>query len=177
MKKINTNGNFFDEGKLRSLFKHYKNIDQSSTDKDLTSIYSSFQPIIVKRPHILGFQSKEMESIMDKVKILLVDGTFEIAPFPFYQLLNFMGITENGGCFINLFHILMEGKKEEEYNDAFLHCRKYLSKMRPSIIITDYEQGLINSLKTLFPQKSNGYPDIKYINCYFHYCQLLKKKI
>lgn len=160
---------------MRYLFNRYKNQEKPPAEKDITSLYESFQPILVLKPHIVAFQSKEMEKIMPEIKILLIDGTFEAAPFPFYQLLNFMGITNNGTCFINIFHVLIEGKSEQHYNDAILHCSSLLLKIRPKMIITDFEPALINSLKHIYPEFAAGMQNVKYINCYFHYCQLLKK--
>lgn len=166
----------FDEGKIRSLYQLQRKLDRPESDKNLTSLYSVFQPIVSIIPHVLAFQNKNMYERMKNIDILLVDGTFESAPFPFYQLVNFMGMCKGGTRFINIFHILIEGKSENDYFNAFTFCSFYLKQMNPSLIITDYEIGLVNALKTIFPDNIDKYGKSKrYINCYFHYTQLLRK--
>ncbi len=167
---------FIDEGRLRQLFRLYRHIDVPEFNKNITSLSNDFQPVVCIKPHVLAFQSKEMYEKMKDIEILLIDGTFEATPLPFYQTINFMGLTSQKHRFINILHILNDGKSENDYDIAFNVCRFLLTNLNPKIIVTDYEKALKNSLLKIFPEKLDTESGVIYINCYFHYCYILKRK-
>ena len=68
----------------------------------------------------------------------------------------------------------MTSKQESLYEGALEHIRLRTGGIaRPTIVISDYEQGLMNAARTAFPGVRNQ-------GCFFHYsqvrCRLVKAR-
>jgi hypothetical protein len=100
-----------------------------------------------------------------------IDGTFYACPPGFYQLLNIMIYQKQ--IPICVCHILMSSKLEVEYFFALSNLITIIKLLgfnpNPKVIMCDFEEGLRNALKMLFPKAEiNG--------CYFHFVKNLWKK-
>jgi len=68
-----------------------------------------------------------------------------------------------------LVHAILIGKTQQIYVELLQYIRNVLPLCYDQLkIITDYEQGLINAVKLVFPES-------KHQGCYFHYCQVNTK--
>lgn len=63
-------------------------------------------------------------------------------------------------------YAILTGKTEEIYVGLFKYVRNVLPLQYDKLtIITDFELGLINAIRLVFPESSHQ-------GCYFHYCQV-----
>lgn len=131
-----------------------------------------FVQMIIKRKNnylvVFGFENSFREKNAD---MLLVDGTFRIVPSTFskdYQMLNFMVHVIDTDLYLPILHLLMKGKKHEDYKFAFSQASLYIDFKKYKYISCDFEVSLIDTLKEF----GNG--DIR--GCYFHYTQCIRRK-
>lgn len=65
-----------------------------------------------------------------------------------------------------LVHAVLSSKSQEIYSELLRYVRAVLPLTYCDLtIITDFEYGLINAVKTIFPES-------KHQGCYFHFCQV-----
>ncbi|XP_075161057.1 uncharacterized protein LOC142233879 [Haematobia irritans] len=69
-----------------------------------------------------------------------------------------------------MFFVLMDGKTKKIYDSLFHYIKENIYNMEPSVVITDYEEALRQSIKQV-------YPGIKMVGCWFHYCQAIKRNM
>ena len=61
----------------------------------------------------------------------------------------------------------MTSKREELYEAVLRHVKERAGNIaRPGVIISDYEQGLMNAARTVFPTAHSQ-------GCFFHYSQVI----
>jgi hypothetical protein len=80
-------------------------------------------------------------------KILLIDGTFSVAPPGFYQLVTIH-------CYFltksyTIAYILLTNKTEESYIKALEKC-KFLLNIFPECVLVDFEKSLNNAIDFVF---------------------------
>lgn len=65
-----------------------------------------------------------------------------------------------------LVHAILTGKTQDIYIEFLLYIRNVLPLIYNQLtIITDYEFGLMNAVKFIFPESEHQ-------GCYFHFCQV-----
>lgn len=101
---------------------------------------------------------------------MFVDATFYCVPAPFYQVLIVMVFDSALGIYIPVAYILMTGKTEECYWQAFNWLTSEVQDCRPYCVGVDFEINFFRSVGTHFP-------DGKLIGCLFHFKQAGRKKM
>ncbi|XP_037813343.1 uncharacterized protein LOC119604655 [Lucilia sericata] len=99
----------------------------------------------------------------------VMDATFNVVPTSkdFKQLLIIHFVhCEHTFPFI---YVLMSKKSEEAYTHMLHYLKSNILDLQPNRVITDYENGLRNAIKKL-------YPTVKLVGCWFHYTQALRRK-
>ncbi|PKC05516.1 hypothetical protein RhiirA5_420830 [Rhizophagus irregularis] len=106
----------------------------------------------------------------------LMDGTFKTVPTLFQQLYTIhvpIGGEDNSRIF-PMVYILMTSKAQESYRRVFDELIELGNQagvdLSPPIIITDFEQAVINATQSEFP-------DSIHKGCFFHFCQNIWRKI
>ena len=114
-------------------------------------------------------------NMLTKCSQILVDGTFKSCPNSYYQIIHIAGFFPDINSIIPIFMIPLSGKNLYLYNCVFEDVKKILvdnginiNKI-PNRIITDFEKGLLKSIKTNFPKSIID-------GCYFHFVKLLWSK-
>lgn len=64
----------------------------------------------------------------------------------------------------------MSKKSRKSYEHLFNYINSEILPLNGATFITDYEMGLRNALKTVFPTS-------KLFGCWFHYCQSVRRQI
>uniref|UniRef100_A0A2S2PRA7 MULE transposase domain-containing protein n=1 Tax=Schizaphis graminum TaxID=13262 RepID=A0A2S2PRA7_SCHGA len=110
---------------------------------------------------------QKIEQNLRNVRVAGCDGTFKTVPKfldnDAYQIFSFHILFKNVS--FPLVHAILTGKTQDIYIELLRYVRTVLPLDYTNlIIITDYEYGLINAAKIVFPEsKTQG--------CYFHFCQ------
>eukprot|EP00804_Cyclotella_cryptica_P003775 CCRYP_008952-RG/>CCRYP_008952-RG protein AED:0.38 eAED:0.62 QI:0/0/0/1/0/0.33/3/0/196 len=101
---------------------------------------------------------------------MFVDATFDIVPHPFYQCLIIMVFDARLRIFIPVAWILMTGKTNECYWQAFNWLCSAVDEIAPAYIGVDFERAF-------FTQVSNHFSEADLIGCLFHFKQALRRKM
>lgn len=110
--------------------------------------------------------------MISTVKHVLVDGTFKSVAKPFYQLFTVHSVitrSEEEPVIVPIIFALLPNKKEITYYRLFSLLREHFPNFKPDVFQSDYEVGIMNAAKVVFPEI-----DIR--GCLFHYSQNLWKK-
>lgn len=113
------------------------------------------------------FFSNYKENITNKIKTLIIDGTFRSAPPHWTQLL-----VVHGWCFNKSFsicYILMKSRTEDCYFKVFKQLKDLLN-LEPTLIITDMEKALLNGLVKNFRHCRSEL-------CLFHFGQAIWRRL
>lgn len=126
-----------------------------------------------RQNRILVFASKDALVKLSRSKIWQIDGTFETAPEIFTQILTIHGDYRNE--MLPLVYALLPDKREDSYRRAILavtdSCERLHIRMPdPSLIVSDFEKGIINAAKAEFP-------DANVRLCLFHLRQAAYRHI
>ena len=115
--------------------------------------------IKVDNGSILIFTTVTNSQRLSQASILIMDGTFSIAPNNFKQIFTIHGCYEQGERkpFLPFVHMLLPNKNEATYKIALRHL-KHLAKenritLAPKYVLTDFETAEINAIKHVFPSK------------------------
>lgn len=68
-----------------------------------------------------------------------------------------------------MFYVLMTRKTESCYTAVFQYIETHVFSLKPAEMMTDFEAGMRNSIKTV-------YPKTRLRGCWFHFCSALRKK-
>ncbi|KAL3778828.1 hypothetical protein HJC23_002885 [Cyclotella cryptica] len=101
---------------------------------------------------------------------MFVDATFDIVPHPFYQCLIIMVFDARLRIIIPVAWILMTGKTNECYWQAFNWLCSAVDEIAPAYIGVDFERAF-------FTQVSNHFSEADLIGCLFHFKQALRRKM
>lgn len=109
---------------------------------------------------------------LSEVTEVVMDGTFKSCPPFFYQVYIIHGVSN--GHYIPLVYILLPGKTESLYKQAFSALFQALAdsglQFQPQVILVDFELSVINALRELVPE-------IPVKCCRFHLGQSIYRKI
>ncbi|XP_050062484.1 uncharacterized protein LOC126554589 [Aphis gossypii] len=157
---------------------HFNNLLQMDSNKHFTmsfqkqpSLFQDYQgPLIVDGLFVgVLFCNKHQsnQNELHNVTISGCDGTFKMVPKTLdnncYQLFTFQVIHRNAS--FPMVYAILTGKTEEIYVGLFKYVCNVLPLQYDKLtIITDFELGLINAIRLVFPESSHQ-------GCYFHYCQ------
>lgn len=97
-----------------------------------------------------------------------MDGTFKTTPAPFSQI--YVILSERCGFVFPILYALLPNKKQSTYTSLFNKVKELWPTFNPSTITIDFETGVINSIRAVFPNSS-------IYGCFFHLIKNLKKKI
>ena len=101
---------------------------------------------------------------------MYVDATFACVPNPFYQLLIVMVFDVSLKIYIPIMYILMSGKTEECYYQAFTYIRGEVPDCDPYCVGVDFEPAFFNAVDLFFPSAN-------LVGCIFHFKQAAKRKM
>ena len=95
---------------------------------------------------------------------IYADGTFSVCPRLFAQIYTIHANVS--GLIVPVFYVLMSNRTEESYKKVLTQNLTICSNRNQiSKIVTDFERGAINAMKSLFPTaRTQG--------CYFHFNQV-----
>ncbi|KAK3910862.1 Protein FAR1-RELATED SEQUENCE 2 [Frankliniella fusca] len=115
------------------------------------------------------FMSRRMQRALARTSRVFCDATFASRPNEpqARQVLQFSKVVNR--AIIPLGQVLMTGKSEAEYTAVLHHVRQLVPQFNPLVIMTDFEVGLQNAWKTVFP-------NAQVIGCYWHFCRAVLKK-
>ena len=103
---------------------------------------------------------------------IYMDGTFKCCPSLFTQLFSIHGNYK--GIIIPLVYVLLSSKTSATYYELFNVLRFHVSRLgivlNPSIIISDFESGLIEAVHQQFP-------NVLHTGCHFHFTQAVWRKV
>lgn len=120
------------------------------------------------RDRILIFGRSATATWIGNVNKLYVDGTFSLSPIIFSQV--FILSAERGGFVFPILFALLPDKTEDTYRRMFTYISAAWSNFRPQNISLDFEAGLINAARTVFPVAALD-------GCLFHLTQNVKKHL
>lgn len=101
---------------------------------------------------------------------MFVDATFDIVPHPFYQCLIIMIFDARLKIFIPVAWILMSGKTDECYWQAFAWLTSAVEDLNPAFCGVDFEIAF-------FHQVAIHLTGVDLIGCLFHWKQAIRRKI
>ncbi|XP_050057446.1 uncharacterized protein LOC126550282 [Aphis gossypii] len=163
---------------------HFNNLLQMDNNKHFTMSFQKQPSLFYQGPLIVNglfvgvlFCNKHhIESIQNELHNVTIsgcDGTFKTVPKTLdndcYQLFTFQVIHRNAS--FPMVYAILTGKTEEIYVGLFKYVRNVLPLQYDKLtIITDFELGLINAIRLVFPESSHQ-------GCYFHYCQSIVRHL
>ena len=101
---------------------------------------------------------------------MFVDAPFDAAPSPFYRCLIIMVFDAKLHIFIPVAWILMTGKTNECYWQAFNWLTSAVDSINPAFVGVDFEWAF-------FSQVTNHFSEAEIIGCLFHFKQALCRKM
>ena len=117
---------------------------------------------------ILIFYSDIMVGQLLAHDTIAIDGTFQVCPEPFYQLVTIGALHQH--IILPGIYALLPGKTKQIYLNLLETVHTLIPNLDPKYIKMDYEIGLINALKSIFP-------DSRISGCLFHLKQVVERKI
>lgn len=150
---------------IKKLLEHYNNqnfyITKIYSNIDDSKFYFFGLPLFINRARTL--------------KHLFIDGTFKVVPINLSngQLLNFLVFDNATNLYLPFLHVLMTGRSADDYNTVFnmmlTHEQIKIGLNQFSIITTDFEAALMNSIKEKISKET------VLTGCIFHYIAALVK--
>ena len=119
------------------------------------------------------FTTQEQLELLADSRFILADGTFKTASPPYQQLYTIHSIENNRR--VPLVFALMTNKATVDYERLLHLLHRYTQRATnriwdPQMVITDYELGMMNAVRTQLPNSDNG-------GCLFHFNQEIFKKV
>ena len=101
-----------------------------------------------------------------------IDGTFDVAPSGFKQLLIIMVYLPKHKIFYPAAYITLTGKSEALYHHAFANLNVLATQqdlpLKPKLVMSDFEAGMRNAVKKVWNLKEE-----QMVGCFFHYVKAL----
>ena len=115
---------------------------------------------------IICYCSNFQKECIPKAEYIFIDGTFNVAPKDFAQVLVVLGQTTNMN--LPLAYFLLPDKRQETYEKAFsmFKMESKVSFRKGVTFITDFEKAELRAVKKCLMEK-----DSILQLCYFHFCQ------
>lgn len=124
-------------------------------------------------PRMSFFMLPENESELRMCGTWLIDGTFRAAPATYSQLINIVGVnTVQVVTYVPCVHILMKGKKEENYEEMLLTLLTCVFKGQKQVrkVVIDFEIAMKHALETVFRMLGMN---VTVKGCLFHFSQAI----
>ncbi len=141
--------------------------EQLKLDKDGDFFLRYDSGPLDKNRYIIFFYEFKKFMFFEDCETILIDGTFKIVPFGFYQMIVFHTIFL--GRTYPIIYCLVMNKRESTYLKVFNKVKE-ITDIKPKLLITDFEKGLINSSKAVFSVADNKL-------CFFHFSQSIWRRI
>lgn len=122
------------------------------------------------------FTTDELIRVFCEAELIVIDGTFQTTPKPFYQLLIIHG---NLPSFENYFthpliYVLMSGKDKILYTEVFKEIKNYATSLgltiKAKFSMSDYELGIRAAINSVLPSVDKR-------ACFFHTRQITIKRL
>lgn len=121
---------------------------------------------------MLIFVSDDNLTRLAECKTLYMDGTFKTCPGVYAQFFSFHGLVNEH--VVPLVYVLLSDKTAATYYRLFGTIRDAVFKLGavldPKVILSDFESGLIEAVRSQFP-------GAKHAGCHFHYTQAVWRKV
>jgi hypothetical protein len=103
---------------------------------------------------VIAFGIQKHIKFLSQATYWEIDGTFNIVPKIFYQLVTIHCPLSNTSeaPIVPCIYILLSSNKTIVYTKAFAKIASYLKGKHPAYILIDFENALINSLGKSFPE-------------------------
>ncbi|KAK3930908.1 putative 14.5 kDa early protein [Frankliniella fusca] len=107
--------------------------------------------VVTPRTTSVVFMSMRMRRALARTSHILCDATFASRPNDpqARQVLQFSKVVNR--AIIPLGQVLMSGKTQAEYTAVLQHIRQLVGQLNPTVVMTDFEVGLQNAWKAVFP--------------------------
>jgi hypothetical protein len=110
---------------------------------------------------------------LQRCRDIYIDETFKTCPHPYSQFVTIHGMYH--GRVLPFAMSLMTGKTVGQYRQFLQHIKRKVRQVtghrfRPEQVITDFEMSLLLAIETELPLARRS-------ACYFHFCQILWRKI
>jgi len=139
---------------------------KKSTDRDRNSF---------EQHNYYIFSSRLMMYHLSHSDQWFIDGTFDVAPSGFKQLLIIIVYLPKHKIFYPAAYIILTGKSEALYHHAFANLNAIAIQqdlpLKPKLVMTDFEQGMRNAVMSVWNLKQE-----QMIGCFFHYVKALLTK-
>lgn len=118
--------------------------------------------VITPRTASVIFMSRRMRRALANTTRIFCDATFASRPNDpqARQVLQFSKVVNRA-----LGQVLMTGKSQAEYTAILQHIRQLVPQFNPTVVMTDFEVGLQNAWKAVFP-------NAQVVGCYWHFCRV-----
>ena len=120
---------------------------------------------------VVGFASEICLEILFGSDDIFIDGTFDVVPDPFIQLVTVHGIVSNQGAACAYF--LATSKAQQVYSAIFKRLKTLAvnqnKSLSPNYIHSDFELAIMQACEKTFPNTVN-------VGCYFHYAQAIFRR-
>lgn len=121
---------------------------------------------------LLIFTTDSNLKVLAKCEIIYVDGTFKSCPILYKQLYSVHGLYK--GFVLPLIFSLLPDKSSATYFILFGRIKEALANLKlgftPLTIVSDFELGLIETVKFQFPYS-------EHLGCHFHFGQSIFRKV
>ncbi|CAM4966397.1 unnamed protein product [Rotaria socialis] len=131
-----------------------------------------FSDTVVRKKRMMLFATDEQLRMLFSAKTIMIDGTFSASVPHFNQVFSLHCIKYgyNFPCVIGL----LPGRTASIYKQVFevldAAAQRLNCKFNPNKIMSDFEQALIKTIVSYFP-------NAKHSGCFFHYTQCLNRRI
>jgi len=149
---------------------------QDSYEDNLYRFYGRFLPEKRKDKHSELFEQQEYYIFATRLMLFhlsqahqwFIDGTFDVAPSGFKQLLIIMVYLQKFHVFYPAAYITLTGKSESLYFHAFSDLKavaiQHEFSLKPTLVMSDFESGLRNAIIKVWELKEENM-----VGCYFHF--------
>ncbi|KFD65998.1 hypothetical protein M514_03176 [Trichuris suis] len=117
---------------------------------------------------ILVFGRQSAGDWSSRMKNILADGTFRIAPPRFAQA--YVIMAERGGFVLPVLYALLPNKQELTYRRMFEGIKATWPQFDPETITLDFEEAAMNAVRATFPA-------VQVYGCFFHFVRSVKRQI
>ncbi|KHJ43200.1 hypothetical protein D918_06767 [Trichuris suis] len=117
---------------------------------------------------ILVFGRQSAGDWSSRMKNILTDGTFRIAPPRFAQA--YVIMAERGGFVLPVLYALLPNKQELTYRRMFEGIKATWPQFDPETITLDFEEAAMNAVRATFPA-------VQVYGCFFHFVRSVKRQI
>jgi hypothetical protein len=131
-------------------------------------LFLQYDSGIKDNDRVVIFCTNENLINFEKVKTILMDGTFKYAPSNFKQLYSLFAFLN--GVYVPLIFVLMVKKNEISYRKICLYIRENAPSFCPDHFILDFESAPRKVFKIFFPHA-------RFYGCIFHLSQIVWRKI